>query len=47
MWHPRNYKSAIRTQITYEAYPETQEEVDILTRRFFGPYERGLILHDP
>jgi hypothetical protein len=47
MWHPRNYKSAIRTQITYEAYPETQEEIDILTRRIFGPYATRLILYDP
>jgi len=47
MWHPRNYKTAIKTQITYEAYPETQEEVDVLTLRYFGKYAPRLILYDP
>jgi hypothetical protein len=43
MWNPRYFKAALKTQVTYEAYPETQEEVDNLARRF----GIGRILHDP
>ncbi len=43
MWNPRHYKSELKSQVTYEAYPQTQEEVDRLAARFgLGP-----ILHDP
>jgi len=32
-WHPRYYANAIRTKVIYEAYPQSQDEVDtILTR---------------
>jgi hypothetical protein len=32
-WNPRYYASQIKTKIVYEAYPESQDEVDTLARR--------------
>src|SRR5262249_19575089 len=32
-WNPRYYASQIRTEIVYEAYPQSQEEVDALAWR--------------
>ena len=29
-WNPRYYPSKIKTKITYEAYPQSQDEVDVL-----------------
>lgn len=31
-WNPRYYASHLKTKITYEAYPESQDEVDALAR---------------
>ena len=48
MLNPRYYKAMLRTEIIYEAYPESQDEVDALTRRFYGKHARsGEVLHDP
>jgi hypothetical protein len=35
MWtlHPRHYPSLFKTKIYYEAYPESQEEVDEMARK--------------
>jgi hypothetical protein len=33
-WNPRYYASALKTKIVYEAYPESQAEVDELAARF-------------
>jgi hypothetical protein len=30
MWHPHNHKDHFRSRISYEAYPQSQEEVDRL-----------------
>jgi len=29
-WNPRYFPSKIKTKITYEAYPQSQDEVDVL-----------------
>jgi hypothetical protein len=34
MWNPRFYKNVIKTKVSYEAYPESQAEVDELAARF-------------
>jgi hypothetical protein len=34
MWNPRFYKNVLKTKITYEAYPESQAEVDEIVARF-------------
>jgi hypothetical protein len=34
MWNPRYYPSVLKTKITYEAYPESQDEVDELVARY-------------
>jgi hypothetical protein len=44
MWNPRYHKAALKTQVIYEAYPETQEEVDVLAQRLGIGRQ---ILHDP
>jgi len=31
-WNPRYYPTKIKTKITYEAYPQSQDEVDVLAR---------------
>lgn len=33
-WNPRYHASQIKTEISYEAYPQSQDEVDALARRF-------------
>jgi hypothetical protein len=48
MWNPRYAKATLRTEVIYEAYPESQDDVDALTRRFYGRHVRsGHVLHDP
>jgi hypothetical protein len=32
-WHPRHYASTLRTKVFYEAYPQSQSEVDALLER--------------
>ncbi|MDP3076654.1 hypothetical protein [Bradyrhizobium sp.] len=32
-WNPRYYPGAIRTKVSYEAYPQSQDEVDALLKR--------------
>jgi hypothetical protein len=43
MWNPRFYKNVLKTTISYEAYPESQAEVDEIATRF------GLrrVIYDP
>ena len=41
MWHPRYH--AGKARITYESYPESQDEVDAITMRLQLPH----IIHDP
>jgi hypothetical protein len=43
MWNPRHHVNYFKTRITYEAYPESQDEVDEITRRFRLPD----IIYDP
>jgi hypothetical protein len=45
MWNPRNYGDYFKSLITFEAYPDSQDEVDeILTRSGFGS---GRVFYDP
>jgi hypothetical protein len=43
MWHPRYYAGALKTKIVYEAYPESQAEVDQLIAKFH--FRR--VIYDP
>jgi hypothetical protein len=43
MWHPRYYANARKGKITYASYPESQDEVDDITRKLRLPH----IIHDP
>jgi hypothetical protein len=43
MWNPRFYKAVFKTKVTYEAYPESQAEVDEIAVRIGY---RG-VLYDP
>jgi hypothetical protein len=43
MWNPRNYPPTLKTKVTYEAYPESQEEVDAIAARF----RRSKVIFDP
>ena len=43
-WNPRYYASTLKTKITYEAYPSSQDEVDVLTSKLPS---RIRILYDP
>jgi hypothetical protein len=43
MWHPRYYANVRKTKITYESYPESQDEVDDITRKLGLPH----IIRDP
>jgi hypothetical protein len=46
--NPRYSKMIFRTELIYEAYPESQDEVDALITRFYGARRaRSFILHDP
>jgi hypothetical protein len=42
-WNPRFYRAVFRTNIVYEAYPESQAEVDALSARF----GLGRVIFDP
>lgn len=42
-WNPRYLKRTFRTQIHYEAYPESQEEVDSMA----APLKLGRVIYDP
>jgi hypothetical protein len=42
-WNPRFYKSTVKTQITFEAYPKSQDEVDTLAAKF----RLGRVIYDP
>ena len=47
-WNPRYHKSTLRTEVFYEKYPESQDEVDALLQRFLGKHARNnSVLHDP
>jgi hypothetical protein len=43
MWNPRFYKSVLKTNVSYEAYPESQAEVDEIAARF----GLGRVIFDP
>jgi hypothetical protein len=43
-WNPRYYASSIRTKILYEAYPQSQDEVDAVVARNRLPYS---VVYDP
>jgi hypothetical protein len=43
MWNPRYYRNALKTKVSYEAYPESQDEVDEIVARFH--FRR--VIHDP
>jgi hypothetical protein len=43
-WNPRYYASTLKTKITYQAYPNSQDEVDALVSKL--PYP-GRVLYDP
>ncbi len=42
-WNPRYYASTLKTKVIYEAYPQTQAEVDALVARFGGVR----VIYDP
>ena len=43
-WNPRYYAAAIRTEVFYEAYPQSQDEVDAIAVRLGLGYR---IIYDP
>jgi hypothetical protein len=43
-WNPRYYASTLRTKVIYEAYPQSQDEVDALRARLQLQYP---IIYDP
>jgi hypothetical protein len=43
MWNPRFYKNVLKTKVSYEAYPESQAEVDEIAARF----RFGRLIYDP
>jgi hypothetical protein len=43
MWNPRFYKNVLKTKVSYEAYPESQDEVDEIVARFH--FRR--VIYDP
>lgn len=43
-WNPRHYAGAIRTKVLYEAYPQSQDEVDALVARIGL---RSSVIYDP
>lgn len=45
-WHPRYYASTIRTEVIYEAYPQSQDEVDAVVTKL-GLDFKYRVLHDP
>ncbi|MGJ5102519.1 hypothetical protein ACQR2D_28970 [Bradyrhizobium sp. HKCCYLRH2057] len=50
MWtlHPRYYPSLFKTKITYEAYPESQDEVDDMVKRLGLSAGRSVkVIYDP
>jgi len=42
-WNPRYYASALRTKVTYEAYPQSQDEVDAMVARLHS----SRVIYDP
>jgi hypothetical protein len=47
-WNPRYHKSTLRTDVFYEKYPESQDDVDALMQRFLGKHVKSnSVLHDP
>jgi hypothetical protein len=42
-WNPRYYAGMLKTRIIYEAYPESQAEVDALAARSLA----GRVIYDP
>ncbi len=43
-WNPRFYAGAIKTKVVYEAYPQSQEEVDAIVARIGLP---NSVIYDP
>lgn len=43
-WNPRYYAGAIRTKVIYEAYPQSQDEVDAIVARIQLSYP---VIYDP
>ena len=43
-WNPRYYASTLKTKITYEAYPNSQDEVDAMVSKLRLPHR---VLYDP
>lgn len=43
-WNPRHYASALRTKVRYEAYPQSQSEVDAILVRHQLQYR---VIYDP
>ncbi|WP_298255829.1 hypothetical protein [Bradyrhizobium sp.] len=42
-WNPRYYANALRTKVTYEAYPQSQDEVDAMVARL----HTDRVIYDP
>ena len=42
-WNPRFYNNAIKTKVTYQVYPASQDEVDAIAARF----HLGRVIYDP
>lgn len=43
-WNPRHYVSLLRTKVSYEAYPQSQSDVDVLLERH---QLRERVIYDP
>jgi len=42
-----SYAARFKTKIVYEAYPESQEEVDAILRQFLWTYRGARVIYDP
>jgi hypothetical protein len=43
-WNPRYYPNSVKTEIIYEAYPESQEAIDAIAARLHLVYH---VICDP
>lgn len=43
-WNPRHYPGAIKAKVQYEAYPQSQDEVDAIVARIGLPFS---VIYDP
>jgi hypothetical protein len=47
LWNPRYYRSTIKTEVVYERYPESQDEVDDMMHQLHLPLQLRRVIYDP